>query len=242
MTQHSHLDPSAFLLDGGPIGVLLIHGFTGRLEVWKEHGVLEALVRDFRVIALDCRGHGKSDKPHDPEMYGAEMAEDVVRVLDHLNLKKAHVVGYSMGARLTGYLLAKKADRLITATFGGSPPRLSFSQEEERARRAIARIQERGLTADGSDGQDYVALAAVRGSWRKQVVRESQLAGTSIPALAIVGSEDSRLPGMKSLTDIIPALKLVIIDGATHGGERGALGRAEFVRAVHDFISSNHEE
>ena len=56
----------------------------------------------FQLIALDCRGHGKSDKPHDPAEYGPEMAADVVRLLDHLRIEKAHLLGYSSGAFIAG--------------------------------------------------------------------------------------------------------------------------------------------
>jgi len=221
--------------------VVLIHGFTGRLDVWSQFGVQGELAKAFRVIALDCRGHGESGKPHDPEKYGAEMAEDVIRLLDHLGIKKAHLVGYSMGARLTGYLLANRPERLITATLGASPPRLSSADQEERARRYIAWIEERARMADASDGQDYEALAAIPRSWPKQVVRESQLSATTVPTLTIVGSEDPRLSGMNALKVVMPALELVVIDGATHWGEHGALGRPEFVRAVRDFISSHRQ-
>ena len=219
--------------------VVLIHGFTGRLDVWSQRGVQGELAKDFRVIALDCRGHGQSGKPHDPKQYGAEMAEDVIRLLDFLGIEKAHLVGYSMGARLTGYLLVNKPERLITATLGGSPPRLSSTDQEERARRFIADIQERARMADASDGQDYEALAAIPLSWPEQVVRESQLAATTVPTIAIVGSEDPSLSGMNALKAIMPALKLVVVDGATHSGEQGAMGRPEFARTVHDFLSSH---
>src|SRR3712207_504342 len=79
--------------------VVLIHGFSGSLDTgWVETGVLPKLAADYRVIALDCRGHGQSDKPHDPKSYGRQMSEDVVRLLDHLNISRAHIVGHSMGA------------------------------------------------------------------------------------------------------------------------------------------------
>jgi pimeloyl-ACP methyl ester carboxylesterase len=91
-----------YVTEGRGEAVVLIHGFTGSAEMWGQKApgrcaVWEKLAKHYRVIALDCRGHGKSDKPHDPARYGAEHAEDVVRLLDHLGIKKAHVVGYSMG-------------------------------------------------------------------------------------------------------------------------------------------------
>src|SRR5439155_4720135 len=83
-------------------------------------GITRALAVNYRVIALDNRGHGQSGKPHDPKKYGKEMAEDSIRLLDHLKIKKAHVIGYSMGAMIVGNLLANHPDRLLSATLGGA--------------------------------------------------------------------------------------------------------------------------
>jgi len=221
--------------------VVLVHGFTGTLERWSETGVQQKLAKDFRVITLDCRGHGRSDKPHDPEAYGAEMAEDVIRLLDYLGIDKAHLVGYSMGARLTAYLLANKPERLITATLGASRPRLSLAGLQERAKRFVAYI-EKQARADSSGGQDYIALAAIPLSWSDQIVEESKLITSTVPTQAIIGSEDPRLSGMKTLKDLMPALKLVIIDGATHAGEESAMGRPEFVDTVHEFLTAHRQQ
>src|SRR5258706_6057605 len=71
--------------------IMLLHGFAGNLDrAWIDTGVLPNLQKDFRVIAFDSRGGGKSGKPHNPDAYGVEMAQDVVRLLDHLKLAKAH--------------------------------------------------------------------------------------------------------------------------------------------------------
>ena len=78
--------------------MVLVHGFTANIQVqWGVPGVITKLEPDYKVIALDNRGHGKSDKPHDPKLYGPESVNDVVRLLDHLKIEKAHIVGYSMG-------------------------------------------------------------------------------------------------------------------------------------------------
>src|SRR5687768_18328775 len=79
--------------------IVLIHGALGSIESnWIQTGVITNLSRDHRVIALDMRGHGKSGKPYEPAAYGHHMAEDIVRLLDHLKIQKAHLVGYSFGA------------------------------------------------------------------------------------------------------------------------------------------------
>src|SRR5205085_6565387 len=110
-----------YQIEGQGEPVLLIHGFTANIEIqWGLPGIIAALSKDHQVICYDCRGHGRSGKPHDPKQYGMEMVEDAIRVLDHLKIQKAHVVGYSMGAMITCKLLVTHPDRLLSATLGGA--------------------------------------------------------------------------------------------------------------------------
>ena len=103
--------------------VILIHGYTANAEgKWVKSGIAQALAARHRVIAIDARGHGKSDKPHDPAKYGPRMAADVIELMDHLKIAKAHVHGYSMGGSILTQILAKHPDRLTTAIYGGSGP------------------------------------------------------------------------------------------------------------------------
>src|SRR5262249_5585896 len=77
--------------------VVLLHGLAGSVERhWLNAGILAGLAADHRVIALDLRGHGKSGKPHDPKAYGKEMSRDVIRLLDHLQIQRADIVGFSL--------------------------------------------------------------------------------------------------------------------------------------------------
>ena len=100
--------------------MILIHGYTANAEgKWIKSGIAQALAARHRVIAIDARGHGKSDKPHDPGKYGPRMAADVIELMDHLKIAKAHVHGYSMGGAILTQILAKHPDRLITAIYGG---------------------------------------------------------------------------------------------------------------------------
>lgn len=106
-----------YVVEGTGEPVVLIHGFTSNIEAnWGK--LIKPLAASYQVIALDCRGHGKSDKPTDPKMYGREMGEDVVRLLDHLHIAKAHLVGYSMGAYIAYGLLLIHPDRILTLTIG----------------------------------------------------------------------------------------------------------------------------
>src|SRR5262245_57583846 len=107
-----------YYVKGKGTAVILIHGYTGSAEGnWIANGIFDALAKNHMVVALDCRNHGKSDKP---QLNGPGKAEDVVELMDHLKIQKAHFHGYSMGGGITARLLGMIPDRMITAAFGGS--------------------------------------------------------------------------------------------------------------------------
>jgi len=98
--------------------VVLIHGYTGSAQGnWFDNGIGQALAKTHRVVALDNRNHGKSDKPVKD---GPGKASDTLELMDHLKIQKAHIGGYSMGGGITGQLLVTNPDRFLTAHFGGS--------------------------------------------------------------------------------------------------------------------------
>src|SRR5690348_2248849 len=98
--------PIQFTVEGRGEPVVLIHGLGANAQInWRTPGIIRALTNGFQVIALDVRGHGGSGKPKQEDAYGIEMEEDIVRLLDHLHIKKAHLVGYSMGGMITMKLL-----------------------------------------------------------------------------------------------------------------------------------------
>ncbi len=119
-----------YVTEGKGVPVVLIHGWMGDSGMWGQdqsgNTKLDTTQSNgFQVIALDCRGHGKSDKPHDQAKYGPEMAADVVRLLDHLKLEKAHLIGYSSGAFIAGMVAATHPERVLSAAYGGGAPRWS---------------------------------------------------------------------------------------------------------------------
>ena len=250
-------------LGSGP-PIVLIHGFSGDIATsWVDTGVLPNLAKDHRVIALDCRGRGKSDKPRDPKAYGSEVGQDVVRLLDHLKISRAHIVGYSMGAGIVAKLLTTNPNRFLTATLGGGAGRRNWTAQDDQAAEAEAIEFEQGtpfrsvilrtwppdqprpteetirqLSQDRLNrGNDPVAFAAdVRGR-RGQAVTDAQMAAVRVATLAVVGSADAALTRVNELKKLLPALKVVVVNGATHTGERGATRRPEFVDAIREFIS-----
>jgi len=243
--------------------VVLIHGFSSSLDAnWSK--TIEALAKDFRVVAFDCRGHGKSDKPHDAASYGIQMIEDVARLMDHLTIPKAHIVGYSMGGAITGKFITAHPDRVISAVFGGSAPRLGWTPQAERDSNELAESLEQGKgmrplilrlappnepkpsdevidqQSRASIGRnDPLALAAVQRGNKEQTVTLAEVRALRMPLLAVIGSADPIKAGVDAFKTIKPDLKVVVIDGATHSGARGAPGRPEFAAAVHDFLAAH---
>ena len=242
--------------------VVLIHGFSSSADAsWRQTGVFDKLARDFRVIALDCRGHGQSDKPHDPASYGLAMVEDVARLLDHLQIRRAHIVGYSMGGAITGAFVVKHPDRVLTAVFGGSTPRMAWTAENERDTNELAESLEQGngmrplalrlwpvdepkpsdevlnQRARASLGRnDALALAAVQRGNKAQVVTPANVRALTIPMLAVIGGVDPIKEGVEAFSKLKPELKVVVIEGASHGGARAAPSRPEFAAAIRDFL------
>ncbi|HJU64507.1 MAG TPA: alpha/beta fold hydrolase, partial [Gemmatimonadaceae bacterium] len=99
--------------------VVMLHGMARSLEDWI--GLGDSLARDHRVIAVDQRGFGKSSRFSDSRRFGVELAEDVVRLLDHLDIERAHLVGHSMGARVAAAVAARHPDRVESVTLVAGP-------------------------------------------------------------------------------------------------------------------------
>lgn len=112
--------PIHYLIKGRGEPVILIHGLLADAQWnWNWPGIISELAKTRRVIALDCRGHGESGKPVGDDQYGIKMVDDVVRLLDHLKIPKADIVGYSMGGMITMKLMELHPDRVRSAVIGG---------------------------------------------------------------------------------------------------------------------------
>jgi pimeloyl-ACP methyl ester carboxylesterase len=112
----------AYLDEGAGEPVLLIHGFASNMRVnWVSPGWVKTLTEaGYRAIALDNRGHGASSKSHRPaDYYPDKMAADAAALLDHLGLERAHVMGYSMGARVAAFMALAFPEKVATLVFGG---------------------------------------------------------------------------------------------------------------------------
>src|ERR1700730_5195305 len=199
--QHDGVE-IAFLDEGEGDPIVLVHGFASTAEVnWLYPGWIKTLTAaGRRVIALDNRGHGASSKLYDPAAYhSARMAEDVRALLDHLDLARADVMGYSMGARITAFFALAHPARLRRAVFGGLGIHLV---DGVGLPESIAQALEAPSLADVSDPMgrtfrafaeqtrsDLAALAAcIRGS--RQTLAREDVARIAVPVLIAVGTHD----------------------------------------------------
>lgn len=182
--------------------ILLIHGFGSSSEVnWLYTGWMDRLVKEGRrVVAIDNRGHGGSQVFHDPALYDARdcMAEDARRLLDHLDIERTDLMGYSMGARISAFLTIAHGDRIRSVVFGGLGYGMVVGMENaEEIARGLEAETAVGLTGSPrtfrafaeQTKSDRIALAAcMRGSRRK--VPEEEVGRIAVPALVAIGTKD----------------------------------------------------
>jgi pimeloyl-ACP methyl ester carboxylesterase len=159
--------------------VVLIHGWLSSSGVnWGLPGTTSLLAKNFQVIALDVRGHGQSDKPTKAEAYGPELVEDVVRLLDHLKIRKAHLVGYSMGGIIAANFMARHPDRVLSGTLGG----MGWLKEGSLPQWFFAQI--------GKKDDQVKPLAVCGRSLSRLALTEEQVKGIRVPVTVLVGDKD----------------------------------------------------
>ncbi len=259
MTDYQHFDSGgvdiAYIDTGSsqnaalakPFPVLLIHGFASSVAMnWIAPGWVKLLSDNgFRVIAFDNRGHGQSAKLYDLDQYGAPlMAEDACRLLDHLGIAQAYVMGYSMGARITAFLALAHPNRVSRIVFGGlginmvrgmagtgpiahaleAPSIDDVTNPTARTFRAFAEQTK----------SDLKALAACIRSARARLSAED-LASITSPVLVAVGENDVIGGSAGALASIIPGAKAFVIPNRDH---MKAVGDKVFKAEVLRFLAS----
>jgi pimeloyl-ACP methyl ester carboxylesterase len=216
-----------YQINGQGPPVVLIHGFGETLERWHSAGVVSALSPHFQVITFDVRGHGRSDKPRDRQSYGTELAADIDRLLGHLSVPKAHIVGYSMGSLVALDFAILHQERALSVVLGGAgwnPPEAldEFSQQAE------AFEQGRMQTRNADEAKALAALLrGLRGLSEQEVRR------INVPMAAVIGSNDHFMPNVRRLARVLPSVKVVVINGADHAT---ALSHPGFSSALLAFL------
>lgn len=209
--------------DGPPI--VLVHGYCSDYELnWVGTRWQETLTRAGRlVLGLDCRGHGRSEKPHDPAAYARRtMADDVVRLLDHLDIAEADYLGYSMGARIGLETVIAHPGRVRRAVLGGLGRWGGQGRSELIARRMRGDESVSDPTAEmfyrfaaARPVNDLEALAAcILGP--QPELSGAELAAISVPVAIVVGDQDAVARGAPELAAQIPGARFVRIAGRNH--------------------------
>lgn len=209
--------------EGPPM--VLVHGFAASLDGnWVRPGWIETLTPLRHVIALDCRGHGQSGKPHDANMYGMDkMAGDVVRLMDHLGVERADLMGYSMGSRISLHLMTHHAECFTSVVLGGVGAGFGRNRANVAAglraadAGAISDQTARGFRAfaEANKSSDLEALAACMSAPRQPPTPEL-LAAVKLPVLIVTGAKDTLVGRPEPLAAAIPGARAVVIPERDH--------------------------
>lgn len=222
--------------------VMLIHGYSDSAQrMWFNTGIAPEIAKRHRVVAIDNRNHGQSDKPIPG---GSGRAQDVIELMDHLKIDRAHIHGYSMGGGIVGQLLALVPTRFITAGFGGS----GMSETNDTYRAAAEAMDDALPKATGADAEGMerfrarVAAARPQGSpaaaTRAPAAPAVDLTKLDIPIIAVNGSYDNPYRKTHRLWREVRIFQNVILPGKTHltAIAAGATPSQQYIDALAKFI------
>ena len=232
----------------GPV-IVLVHGFAASIRTnWRGPGIIDALLgAGRRVVALDCRGHGESGKPHDAAAYGHDrMAQDILAVMQACDLTDALLLGYSMGGFIGLRLLAAHPERVRKLAVAGVGE--SYLQDHITSPQARAALAEALLTPDkdgitdprarmfrafaDQPGKDRLALAACMRAMSPHLPLET-LSRLQRPILVVNGGEDTTAGRPEALAAVFADGRAVTIAGRDH---MSAVGDKNTRQAVIDFF------
>ena len=236
----------AYLDEGEGDPIVLVHGFASTKNVnWVYPTWVSELKKDGRrVIAFDNRGHGDSSKLYDPTAYEvATMAGDIAALMDHLNIERADVMGYSLGSRMTAVLARSQPKRLRSAIFGGIGIGLiEGGGPGENVVRALEADSLDDVTdpvgrtfrafADQTRSDRRALAACLRGS--RRLMKRDEAAEIAVPVLIAVGTSDEIAGSAEALGKIIPGSQVLNIPNRDH---MRAVGDKVYKAGVLDFLS-----
>lgn len=228
--------------------VVLHHGFVADARAnWVATGVVDALVAAGReVIAPDARGHGRSEKPHDPDRYGEQrMARDLAILLDTTGARQVDLVGYSMGA-IVALILTSKDERVRRLVIGGvgsgviecgGVDRRAVSNEsivkalstDDPASIDSPEARAFRMLADALDSDREALVAQARSIYRGRIALDQITA----PTLILAGESDPLAVRPEILAEAIPNATLQTLEG----NHIEALGDPRFTHSIIDFLT-----
>ena len=239
----------AYERHGEGAAIVLVHGFgSSRIQNWKSTGWFGGLTAaGFSIVAMDCRGHGDSGKPHDPQFYGHDrMAGDVVAVMESCGLSAALVCGYSMGGFIGLRLLAAHPQRVIKLALAGVGE--NYLRDDITSPQARAVLADALTTPDKDSitdprakmfrafadqpGKDRLALAACMRAMSPHLAADV-LARLPGPILVVDGSEDETAGRPEPLAAAFADGHPVTVPGRDH---MSAVGDKNTRQAVIDFF------
>jgi pimeloyl-ACP methyl ester carboxylesterase len=220
----------AYSVQGKGEPVVLIHGWLSSAGLnWDLPGTTALLAKDFQVIELDVRGHGQSDKPTKEEDYGDELVADVVRLLDHLKIKKAHIVGYSMGGIITANFIAKHPDRVLSGTLGG----MGWHKK--------GGFGELGFGMIGKNDPNAKAVTICGRSLAKLSLTEEQIKSIKVPVTVLVGDKDDLIRKLyvDPLKDARKDWPIIDIEDANH---ISCILKKQFKEEIHKWLTKQKKQ
>jgi pimeloyl-ACP methyl ester carboxylesterase len=247
MQSFQHRDVEiAYLDEGEGEPIVLVHGFASTKNVnWVyPTWVSELRKNGRRVIALDNRGHGESAKLYDPAQYSIPiMAGDVVALMDHLDILRADMMGYSMGGRMTAWLGLNAPERLRSAILGGiGIGMIEGGGPGENVAQALEAPSLDDVTdpvgrtfrafADQTRSDRLALAACLRGS--RDLMTTEEASHIKVPVLIAVGTTDEVAGSAHALGDVIPGSEVLDIPGRDH---MRAVGDKVYKTGVADFLS-----
>ena len=207
--------------------LVLMHGTAQSLEDWYEFGWVEGLKNDNRLILVDHRGMGHSDKPHDPNAYTLELrVADIVAVLDDLDIVKAHYFGYSMGGWISFGIARYAPERFESLIIGASH---AYARDFAAMRQSLSRGIKAFMEEDFADSpglvltdwyktrrfaNDHEALIA---SHPDRPDMSDVIPTMTMPCLMYVGDADPQYPLVMECAKLMPNAILVSLPGLGHG-------------------------
>lgn len=231
--------------EGDPI--LLIHGFASNAYInWFSTGWVEYLIKaNFRVIAIDNIGHGDSDKIYVKDVYTPmNMADDAANLLKHLNINKALIMGYSMGARISGYFALKYPQMVEALIFGGlgmgmitgagswEPVQEALLAEDISTITNPRALMFRKFADNTKSDREALALCVVAS---KLELSEDAVKSIKAPTLVVVGENDDISGSAEELAAIMPNAMAVTLPGRNH---MLAVGDKLYKKSVLQFITN----
>jgi len=223
-----------YQVEGSGPPLVIQHGFTDSIQTWYELGYVDALKPDNRLILVDARGHGASDKPHDPESYKPECnVADVVSVLTDLDIPRSHFFGYSMGAWIAFAMGQHAPDRVNAFIIGGGSPYPSVARPEALQQHQRAQLE--SLAASGVEAipgiwgvplppslrarlltNDVQALIAVRTQRLVSPGFAAILPRMTMPCLVFAGEADPAYPRIQEFVTLMPHATFFSLPGLGH--------------------------